>query len=66
MTVGELDIPCQELAVNVLDEKETPIAYYHIDREQAESFNEGLAEDYEYVGDVMDTYEWAYEEYRWD
>lgn len=58
--------PCGEMVVTVLNENKIPIAEYHINREWAESFNEGEIDDIEYINNIMEVYEWLDEDNRWD
>jgi hypothetical protein len=54
---SDMNHPCGELNVNILNESGITYAYYRIDSNWAESYHHGEINDIEYVGKVMNTYE---------
>jgi len=64
-TILEVERPCGELIVTVLNADETPIASYRIERTWTDSYNRGEIDDVKYIGHIMDTYEWFYDEDKW-
>lgn len=63
--LSETTHPCGELVVNVLNEDQIPIAWYHVDQDWAESFNSGDIDEVEYLSRIMNTFQWADGEDDW-
>lgn len=61
-TIMEINYPCGEINVTVLNANGKPIASYRIERAWADSYNRSEIDDVEYLRQIMDTYEWFYEE----
>jgi hypothetical protein len=63
-TILEVNRPCGEINVTVLDANQIPIASYRIERAWADSYNRKEIDDVSYIRQIMNTYEWLYEGYK--